>query len=294
MADPGKRQTFRQATAFATAVMILVASGFSSRAAAVFQSVAVYVSGLFLFRPESLQAITQCTRSTIDLTLLLLIVTFWERKTLRSAGLARIRVEDLFAGTSAWLMYSLLFPIIVRLSHLGPTYGRVVSGGDPFVVPDRWQYTMFFLDILLEEFASRGYLIERIISFSGSGKLAAGCSLAFSVAMHIPGRGFTLALNRAPLIMLLTVLYMLQRSVVPCLVKHALTDMGMPFIAFHAVALLPWVFLPQLVWLPLLLCSIAYLLFRKNRDHGEVARAATSNAHSGRVDNQTSRITSSF
>ena len=119
MADPGKRQTFRQATAFATAVMILVASGFSSRAAAVFQSVAVYVSGLFLFRPESLQAITQCTRSTIDLTLLLLIVTFWERKTLRSAGFARIRVEDLFAGTSAWLLYSLLFPIIetIKLSR---------------------------------------------------------------------------------------------------------------------------------------------------------------------------------
>jgi len=150
-----------------------------------------------------------------------------------------------------------------------------------------------FLDILLEEFASRGYLIERMISFSGSGKLAAGCSLAFSVAMHIPGRGFALALNRAPLIMLLTVLYMLQRSVVPCLVMHALTDMGMPFIAFHAVALLPWVFLPQLVWLPLLLCSIAYLLFRKNGDHGEVARAATSNAHSGQVGDQTSRTTQS-
>jgi hypothetical protein len=176
----------------------------------------------------------------------LILLTFaWERNSASSLGLSSPYVGDLLLAVSAWLLYQLINRFIYDFHLYTP--GTHTGLGDSevfFSLPARWSITLLVLDVVFEELATRTYVIERMISFTGSHVLAGMVSLVLSISLHIPGRDVWQALHRMPSMSLLTGLYVWRRSIIPCVLTHVPMDVAMFLVLFHFPWLLVWV-IPQ-------------------------------------------------
>lgn len=176
----------------------------------------------------------------------LILLTFaWERNNARSLGLSRPYFGDLLLAVSAWLFYQLISRIIFDFHlHAPVTHTGLGDSQIFFSLPPRWSITLLVLDVVFEELATRAYLIERMISFTGSRILAGAVSLVLSISLHIPGRDVWQALHRIPMISVLTALYVWRRSIVTCVLTHVLMNTALLVLLFHFPWLLLWVFHP--------------------------------------------------
>src|ERR1700678_618197 len=176
----------------------------------------------------------------------LILLTFaWERNNTRSLGLSRPYFGDLLLAVSAWLLYQLISRIIFDFHLYAPvTHTDLGDSQIFFSLPARWSITLLVLDVVFEEFASRAYVIERMISFSGSRILAGAVSLVLSISLHIPGRDVWQTLYRIPMMLILTALYVRRRSIVPCVFTHVLMDTAALVLLFQFPWLLLWVIHP--------------------------------------------------
>jgi membrane protease YdiL (CAAX protease family) len=176
----------------------------------------------------------------------LILLTFvWERNNARSLGLSKPYFGDLLLAVSVWLFWQLISRIIFDFHLYAPVTHTDL--GDPqifFSLPARWSITLLVLDVVFEEFSSRAYVIERMISFTGSRVLAGTVSLVLSISLHIPGRDVWQALHRIPMMSVLTALYAWRRSVVLCVFTHVLMDTGLLVLLFHFPWLLLWIIHP--------------------------------------------------
>ena len=176
---------------------------------------------------------------------LILLTLVWERNNSRSLGLSRPYFGDLLLAVSAWLFYQLInrfiydFHLYTPVTHAGLDDSEVF-----FSLPARWSITLLVLDVVFEELATRAYVIERMISFTGSRVLAGTVSLVLSISLHIPGRDVWQALHRIPSMSLLTGLYVWRRSIAPCALTHVLLDTATFFLLFHFPWLLLWIIHP--------------------------------------------------
>jgi hypothetical protein len=174
---------------------------------------------------------------------LALIVFEWERSKSSSLGFSKPYFADLLLALSAWIFYQIGFRFIFFHFH-----SFFSSGGSSdlaiFSLPTHWFITLMALDIVYEEVATRAYVIERMISFTGSRILAGTVSFVLSIALHIPGRDLRQAVRRTPMMVLLTALYLWRRSMLPCALTHVLIDTGVYLLLFQFPWLLVWVFHP--------------------------------------------------
>ena len=89
---------------------------------------------------------------------------------------------------------------------------------------------------MAEEIGPRGYVIERIESYSGSSTLAVGLSVLGSGLIHLRGWGVRYALEIMPGETLYALLYLWRRNVSVCATAHAVDD---------AFSMVVWPMLPE-------------------------------------------------
>jgi membrane protease YdiL (CAAX protease family) len=196
-----------------------------------------------LISADSLDQASLALRFLLPGGTLLLLAFVWERNNSRSLGLSRPYFGDLLLALSAWFFYQIVFRFIVF--HLYSSLTQAGPGDSAlFSLPARWFITLMVLDIAYEEVATRAYVIERVISFTGSSILAGTASLVLSIGMHIPGRDIWQAFHRIPMMSMLTALYVWRRSILPGALTHLLINVGVYVLLFHFPWLLLWVFHP--------------------------------------------------
>ena len=174
---------------------------------------------------------------------LILLAFAWEQNNSQSLGLSKPYFGDLLLAVSVWLFYQLIFRFI--FFHLHGLFTPTRPGDlAVYSLPTSWFVTLLVLDAVFEELATRAYVIERLISLTGSRILAGAVSLVLSISLHIPGRNILQALHRIPSMSVLTVLYIWRRSILPCFLTHVLMNAAAFVLLFHFPWLLLWVFHP--------------------------------------------------
>jgi membrane protease YdiL (CAAX protease family) len=192
---------------------------------------------------DSLDPASLALRFLLPGATLVLLALVWERNNSRSLGLSRPYFGDLLLALSAWLFYQIVFRFIFFHLFSSRTQAGPVDSA-LFSLPSGWFITLMVLDIAYEEVATRAYVIERVISFTGSSILAGTASLVLSIGMHIPGRDVWQAFHRIPMMSLLTALYVWRRSILPCALTHLLINVGVYVLLLYFPWLLLWVFHP--------------------------------------------------
>ena len=146
-----------------------------------------------------------------------------EHKPRSSIGLRRLSRRDI---GNALLVSLIEFSLSGRISglHFASWTGIIVSG--PAIDRLPWTVCVAFLtaDAFAEELWCRGYVIERVLTISGRAWVAAVVSPIASLAIHVPAHGIYGALYLAPMMLLLTVLYLWRRSSSCCILAHFLID----------------------------------------------------------------------
>jgi membrane protease YdiL (CAAX protease family) len=164
-----------------------------------------------------------------------MIVRSWERADWNSIGLSKPSSDDFFAAVATWVFFNATIPLNTAYVRLIDSTGCWHAEALLLPVPENWFLAMLATDAMFEELATRAYVIERISGFTGSRCLGGIASLVLSVAMHVPGSGGGCgALVHAPMLALLTGLYLWRRSMAACALTHFLLDaelvFGVPFL----------------------------------------------------------------
>ncbi len=155
---------------------------------------------------------------------LLLIILFWEGQSLVSIGVRKMAMQDVLWGVGGFFLGVVVFPItalIVR--HLG--LGTVSGGITHLARLPLWVRVAIVITAgVTEEILFRGYAIERLASLTGHLGLGAAIAYGAFVLAHLPwwGVGGTLQIGVWSLIV--TMLYVLRRNLLACMLMHLLND----------------------------------------------------------------------
>jgi membrane protease YdiL (CAAX protease family) len=188
------------------------------------------------------------------------IARWWEKVPWSSIGISRPLRADPFLGVVAFLVYGdylyirssiLRYWIATNFSTLH-TPNLTLSLAVYLLVT-----TALF--VLFEELATRAYIIERVIKFTGNRLFAGLASVLVSLAIHVPGRTLGDILRIAPITLLLTALYIWRRNIVPTFIAHfAGNAVGMLILNSPRHWVL-WLAIPSRNWIVVLPVAASYL-----------------------------------
>jgi membrane protease YdiL (CAAX protease family) len=176
--------------------------------------------------PAPTYAAAAIVGSLLDATLLLVLVRYWERRRWDSVGVKMISPRDVLIAYVVWL-------IELRAMRLT---GRMVRWhipllGDPpppsfslALVGDPFNFARIATSAAAQELGTRAYIIERFRALSGSIWIAGAVSLLASVILHVPGWGLQGAVARAPIQLVLVLLYLWRRNLPLCVLVHVLVN----------------------------------------------------------------------
>jgi len=158
------------------------------------------------------------------LGLVILIVIFWERRSLSSIGLTRWRWSSLIWGLGcAALIISINAVIVPFLTKLG-----IVDLSKGFTVVFSWPLWLRTLAVItagtVEESLFRGYAIERLAFLTGSYGWAGVISLAVFGIVHLPFWGPGILFNALFGGAVFTLLYIWRRDLAACVIAHVTVD----------------------------------------------------------------------
>jgi len=176
---------------------------------------------------HSASAISDAFELLLDAGLLLLLVRYWERMGLESVGLRMPSLSDVACALLFSLVNFYLIALRYRLKSALPLGLVPYNEGSWLSLPQPAWFTLLIADVFEEELGARAYVIERLESWSGSRWLAGGLSWLASTLMHARSYGIAGGLRRAPMMLLLVVLYLWRRNLPTCMLAHFLIDEGM-------------------------------------------------------------------
>jgi len=152
---------------------------------------------------------------------LLLLVVFWERRPLDSIGIRRIASADAVAALGGYLLVFLLSRVLVLvLPRIAPESLQIAITLFPFSL----RLAMAVTAAVTEEVESRGYLIERLESVTGSSVVAGGLAFLVFVIEHLNSWDTVHALRITPWAVVLVILYLWRRNLPACIMLHLLVD----------------------------------------------------------------------
>ncbi len=171
--------------------------------------------------------------------LLLALVLWWERRSLRSIGLTGMSGRDVLWGVVGFLVGALAFAITTPLMQalgLGTTGAGIARLAQ---APVALRVVIALTAGITEEVLFRGYPIERLTELTGRLGLGAAIAYAVFVLLHLPfwGMGGTVQIGVWSLVV--TLLYVRRRNLPACMLMHILNDL-------YAFILLPALFAPYL------------------------------------------------
>ena len=163
---------------------------------------------------------------------LLAVTVFAERRPLSSLGMKRLSLRLLGLAAVAGVALSLLVPLVALVID--------AAGGGPSDVTEVAADTVLWVlacgvvtSAVTEEVVFRGYVLERLIDWTGSRWVGAVTSLAAFVAIHVPGWGPAHVVGVVfPLGAALTGLYLWKRNLPFVIVVHLLVNAPLLVLAF--------------------------------------------------------------
>jgi hypothetical protein len=168
-------------------------------------------------------------RPALGLVLLFLVVRVIERQPFASIGIRRPSRADL---ASVVVVLALVLPItaigdlvtqvlgVREIAAHASAAGKAEAALDPMW----YQVPSIVLYALVEEVASRAYVIERIVELTGSLGLACAVNLTLDLLAHVPAWGFSYLYAVAPLECLFIALYIWRRNTLTSAAAHILVD----------------------------------------------------------------------
>lgn len=208
-------------------------------------------------------------------TTLLFLVRVGEGKTLRSVGLARPTLRTLLGGVALWIFFLASWRwtyLAARMISSGfsaaPTVASLSLAASAQDGPDPVMDLSFLLNavsVVFYEETLRGYLVERLASFTRRLWTAAFVVSVFIVLLHVPGRDLEQVLQRVPITLVMTFFFAWQRDIVACMIPHLLINVE--YVRFERVyRQLLWS--PNdnaLMWVLFLVLTWAYVIYTEPR-----------------------------
>jgi membrane protease YdiL (CAAX protease family) len=152
---------------------------------------------------------------------LILLVVLWERKPLSSIGLKRVSWQDIFVVIGAYFLVFLIghFLDIVLPKRL-PSDVQLATMLFPFPL----RAAMVLTAAVTEEIESRGFLIERLETITGSPWVAAALAYLIFLLQHATSWGVARAARIALWTTGLVTVYLWRRNLFACISLHFLAD----------------------------------------------------------------------
>jgi membrane protease YdiL (CAAX protease family) len=165
------------------------------------------------------------SKLVVIITLLLLVV-YWERRSLTSIGLRGLSVKDVSAAIATLLAFILINRSLIWFVDRMPVLrSELMSGVAMYASLPKWlDWSGLVANGIAEEVGFRGYAIERIEELTGSTPLGASVPFIVNVLVHAPVWGFHGMLTKAPILLLFVVLYLWRRNLPACALAHVLMD----------------------------------------------------------------------
>jgi membrane protease YdiL (CAAX protease family) len=160
---------------------------------------------------------------TVVIIAIPLLVVYWERRSLKSIGLRAVSTRDLLAATSIFLAYLLISPLLISVAYrISTLAAQLTAGGVMYAsLKPKWlDWSGLLANGIAEEVGFRGYAIERIEELTGSTLLGASVPFIINVLVHAPVWGLYGMLAKAPILLLLVVLYLWRRNLPACALAH--------------------------------------------------------------------------
>lgn len=217
-----------------------------------------YAGGMLRYLVSAASWFSSWSYSEFLVTLAIIaIARWWEKDPWSSIGISRPSLADPFLGVAAFLVYRdyLYGNSIVRdwIARSSSSSLRLSSSGAAL-----WMTSLAF-GMLLEELATRAYVIERVIAFTDNRLLAGLASVLVFLALHLPGRNLEEMLRVTPIIMLMTVLYIWRRNIVPGFIAHFVGNAVADLIVSPIRPLVLWLLIPSRNWIVALPAAALYL-----------------------------------
>ena len=160
----------------------------------------------------------------IIVIILVTIVLFWEKNSLSSLGLIKIKVKDLkwiFIVLILGLILFFISEYLINSINLSSQSNETVA---LLNIPISIKILMVFTAGITEEIIFRGYLIERINILSSSIIFSSLFSLIAFTVFHIPFWGIIGALQVGIWAIPITFYYVHSRNLTVCIIVHILYD----------------------------------------------------------------------
>ena len=212
---------------FTTLLGIFVTFGTFLTSRASLQSLGAWVG----MSPYASWMLASSLDKIVCIAMLLGIVIFVERRSIRSVGLVRPTLSDLGLGLGLFVV------IVVVTAGFNALLYRTSPGFTSGVVSDQLTKlhnvpaAFFLFEIVVngffEEIAARGYAIDRLRVATGSLLLASAIALFLDLAIHVPFWGWKYPILIFPAQASLVLMYIWRRNISACIIAHILVDSGM-------------------------------------------------------------------
>jgi membrane protease YdiL (CAAX protease family) len=193
------------------------------------------------------------------------IARWWEKDPWSSLGISRSSLADPFLGVAAFLVY--MDYTYIENSVLRE---RIATNSSSLHMPLHMPnltlprtvslLAILAFGVLFEELATRAYIIERVIKFTGNRLFAGLASVLVSLAIHVPGRTLGDILHIAPITLLLTALYIWRRNIAPAFIAHFAGNAVVTTLILNPIRhLVLWLVIPSRNWIVALPAAALYL-----------------------------------
>ncbi len=160
---------------------------------------------------------------------ILLIVLFWEKESLNSIGIQKMKISDIGWGAIGFIVGFLTFAAtapVLKAFHLNTTSAVITKLADLSLLG---RVLIVMTAGICEEVLYRGYAIERLNRLTGNLWISAFISWFVFTAGHLWLWGLAGALQISIWAIVVTLLYVWRRNLWVCIIMHILND-GFAFI----------------------------------------------------------------
>ncbi len=181
-----------------------------------------------VFLPEHAKDIQIGIIVLLEWLILLLLLVFWipkiESNKLGSIGFGKFKWKYLGMGILTYLLLMIVWTGSAFALKAIRLEGLVSLQPEIKEISFLIRFSLFLTGTFLEEIFYRGYVIERLISLTGKNWLAGLISWVAFTFVHLKFFGLGPTLEVGVISAGLVILYLMKRSIWPCIIVHGIND----------------------------------------------------------------------
>ena len=216
--------TFEASPYFTTFLGLFVAFSTLLTSQAAIMSIGTWLG----LSPYASWMLSSSVHKVIIIAVLLGIVVFIERRSIRSVGLVPLTRFDVALGLALFVIVVIVSAGYTALLHkIFPTFTSGIAAEQLkrlHDVPTAFFLLDIFVNGFFEEISQRGYAIDRLQALSGSLLLASAIALVLDLAAHVPFWGWKYTILIFPAQTLFVLMYIWRRNISACIIAHIAVD----------------------------------------------------------------------